>query len=635
MTLWGGIGILWPSAALTGLAAVLAALFYAYRRRGRGVRVTVPTLLLLRQLQRQVIARKRFIPPLRFFFDLLIGALLVFAAAGMFREKSTRHIAIVIDNSLSLAARQHGQTLLDSATQSAASYLRYLGSDQSVKLFVTSPSLRHLHNDFLPPGEASAALKNLTPAFGTDNLEATALKLLADQQFDRVAVFSDRPLHLRSTQPEKLEWMVVRPASFSPGNLAVSGISLRENATEPGRVILTVTVAAFIDQPLEASLTATSFSDAGPGRVASSILKLPAHASGETQLELPLSPAYQVRVEAADPSRRLADDAIIVDNFAWIGTSSLGGKFAVVSEFSAATLGLNNLAVFSFTSLTPSQFLKLNAEQRDWWRQDRISGFIFHRFAGIEFPPLNSFFILPPAGSHSASKAPPKADIAVTRWNSAHPIATYLNFAALNLPSITPLEPSPWMEQILTTSAGAALLAGERAGRRHVSSGFEVLPYTGKENPFLSILLLNVLRWLSEQSMTLGFAGLGVQVPLPDGDWAVRWLAPDPNAVPPLINKLPDKEVIVGQQPGLALLRDKSGQTILQAYNYFSAEESDTLKARPVELPALPPGPAKAPTPGPLAPLFSRLVIALLLLEVLWLTLSPRLAQIGQPRERV
>src|SRR5438045_1976282 len=80
-----------------------AFLVYAYRRKGRSHIVQVPTLLLLASFKSAARARKRFLPPFRFFLELFLFLLLLFGAAELFRIGPKKRVAVLLDNSLSMA----------------------------------------------------------------------------------------------------------------------------------------------------------------------------------------------------------------------------------------------------------------------------------------------------------------------------------------------------------------------------------------------------------------------------------------------------------------------------------------------------------------------------------------------------
>ena len=84
---------------LAAFPLILGLLIYVYKKRGRGERKEVATLLLLRTLEPSSMARKKFVPPPRFFFELMLLSLLLLGAAGLFKEGSQRRVAILIDNS--------------------------------------------------------------------------------------------------------------------------------------------------------------------------------------------------------------------------------------------------------------------------------------------------------------------------------------------------------------------------------------------------------------------------------------------------------------------------------------------------------------------------------------------------------
>src|SRR5262245_18825627 len=99
----GSFGFMYP-AMLVAIPLAIAGLIYAYRQRGRGARTPVASILLLKALQKRSLAPRKFVPPLRFWLELLMLALLISGAAGLYREREGASYAVIIDNSFSMRA---------------------------------------------------------------------------------------------------------------------------------------------------------------------------------------------------------------------------------------------------------------------------------------------------------------------------------------------------------------------------------------------------------------------------------------------------------------------------------------------------------------------------------------------------
>ena len=80
-------------------------LILAYLKRQQSKRYVVSSVLVLRTLSRKVSPKKRFLPPLRFFLELLALLCLTIAAAQPFLDLQGEKIAVLLDNSLSMKAQ--------------------------------------------------------------------------------------------------------------------------------------------------------------------------------------------------------------------------------------------------------------------------------------------------------------------------------------------------------------------------------------------------------------------------------------------------------------------------------------------------------------------------------------------------
>jgi hypothetical protein len=66
--------------------------------------------------------------------------------------------------------------------------------------------------------------------------------------------------------------------------------------------------------------------------------------------------------------------------------------------------------------------------------------------------------------------------------------------------------------EVVTTNAGPVLVAGEHNQKRVAAVGGELFPFEGRKRPLLSILTLNLLKWISGSSIETGFSLPGVPV---------------------------------------------------------------------------------------------------------------------------
>ena len=134
-----GFGLPW---ALAGLVAVAIPLIAHLLRRQKLPKQTLPTIAFLHRIHATRAARLRVVDMLLLIVRVLLVAALVFVAAGPYRVAQSslldrQHaLAVVFDDSLSMAAIHEGKTLIERAADGAEEQVRKLpeGSEVSVVL---------------------------------------------------------------------------------------------------------------------------------------------------------------------------------------------------------------------------------------------------------------------------------------------------------------------------------------------------------------------------------------------------------------------------------------------------------------------------------------------------------------------
>jgi hypothetical protein len=134
-----GFGLPW---ALAGLVAVAIPLIAHLLRRQKLPKQTLPTIAFLHRIHATRAARLRVVDMLLLIVRVLLVAALVFVAAGPYRVAQSslldrQHaLAVVFDDSLSMAAIHKGKTLIERAADVAEEQVRKLpeGSEVSVVL---------------------------------------------------------------------------------------------------------------------------------------------------------------------------------------------------------------------------------------------------------------------------------------------------------------------------------------------------------------------------------------------------------------------------------------------------------------------------------------------------------------------
>lgn len=635
MNLFGAtFGFHWPW-LLAGVPVLIGMLVYVYLRRGRGKRIIVGTLLILKELRRPVVARQKFMPPFRFFFELLVLILLMLGAAELYERKAEERTAIVIDNSLGMSARDSlgmgRDRLFDRAIAEAETTLRKLSSRAKVKLYETSPSLLSLSPDFEDPDTARERLKEVKVRYAADNLETSVLRLAGDASIEQVVIFSDRPAVSDANRPSsklpssKFRMVGVRLPSTKIENLALTRVSIMRDPLVEGRSQLKAGISSYASEPVQVRLLHEVLAAAGAPLVKmdEKTLTIPALGNETASFELRAGQASRVSLELAEHARDIRHDAIDEDNSAWITYQSSSMKILLVGQYAAQTLGLQQVPALHFDSWIPSDFER-RAADAPYWQSDRApAAIVFHRYVPPAFPPRNALFVLPPANNPLIAVGAEVHNAEITRWVSAHPLIAYLNLPVLNMPSLQPLPRLPWAQEIVSTTVGPALLAGELNTHRYAITGFEMFPYEGKNRPLLSILTLNMFRWLTDLPLESGFIQVHTPLKLEGTGWKAQYVGAANPA--PQGREENGQTIFSFEAPGVVQLNPPSGAPVLQAVNFFNEQESNTLVLRELTLPAGDNASAEdRQTQHPLSALLAMVVLVLLGLEIIVLVLPKR-----------
>ena len=207
-----GFGLPW---ALAGLAAVAIPIIAHLLRRQNLPKQTLPTIAFLHRIHATRAARLRAVDMLLLVTRALLVIALVLVAAAPYRVASSnlldrQHaLAIVFDDSLSMAAIHEGETLIERAADSSIEHIRKLpeGSEVSVVLSGKAPRVWVRRRSDL--GMAESAFDEIDPRStrGDALCDAvrTAVELLLESELSdrRLLVLSDFTPGARA---EECEW---------------------------------------------------------------------------------------------------------------------------------------------------------------------------------------------------------------------------------------------------------------------------------------------------------------------------------------------------------------------------------------------------------------------------------------------
>jgi len=582
----------------------LGLLVYAYLKKGQGQRVIVASTMILQLLRKKSFMRKKFRPPLRFYIELLLILLLLCGIAGLYTLKQGNKIAIVIDNSFSMSATDpessRGETLLKRVKREAASYIGGLNSSSQIYLLYSSPHLTPVNSDWISTSSAVAACENIKFVYSADNLDSSLKKIVATGRYDQVVIFTDRKLSISETAKDKNFKTKISVHSYNAArgqgtadNTAISRLSAHGSDSQDNKINLKAAISAFsaenrninvsLDQliPLDETLRSD--------KIRSIQLEIPAGSAREVVFKnVPARGLYKLYLEANRTLSAPGQDTIVFDNSAWFATTERRNKIYFVGDLKSSELGLQRLDTVTFEDLSPENYMEnfANPEKESGAEGDNLL-FIFHRWTPPTPPLHSSLFVVPPPNNPLFPRAKQSAPAEITRWLESHPLTAYLNMPALNLKKLAPLTKPSWALELISADLGTAAFAGIYRGKNYLVLGFEIFPYQGKKSPVLSILTLNILKWLSGESIADSSLSVYNRASLGDNFKEVLYLdGPDKKVLnTDKLAILFDKEQFLPTSPGLLLINNKMGSPDYRAVNFFNDSESNLLINNTLSLP--------------------------------------------------
>jgi hypothetical protein len=157
---------------------------------------------------------------------------------------------------------------------------------------------------------------------------------------------------------------------------------------------------------------------------------------------------------------------------------------------------------------------------------------------------------------------------------------TYVNPTLLTVPTTRLIDCPPSASPILTTTAGTIACAGEQQGFRYAIIGFELFPFDGPKTPTLSILTLNLFKWLFESQGPSQKISPLENVTIPRDVTQARYLAPISD-----ILTISERNTITPPTTGVIELHDeRNGADFVRTVNLLSDHESNLSENTPLNV---------------------------------------------------
>lgn len=580
---------------LLGIPCALGFLIYIFRVRGTAHQAVVSSLLFLKELPRRPIGRKTFVPPLQFWLELAILTLLVLAVSGLYLRRSGKHIAIVIDSSLSMGALYGaGGTRLDQAKRIATLDVERAPSSNSYTAFSSVKELTPLSQSNESSRETLAALQGAQQSHRADALQQHLASLVADPHYDGVWVYTDRALENYHPSPR----LIVNHLPTDPSTSLNAWIQTIQVANTQGSDVLNVKIGYGGESAKNAVVAAECYEapSTTPANIQGKTIRLAPHEGATTTLTPTRADWSYCRVHIKLQDSSLFD-ALPLDNEGWVTRSRSEPSVELVSSLSPEQLGLTKVKTIAVTTAPQGGGVDKGPT-------------IYHRLAPPKVPSTPSLVVLPPVGalpwggSVLTNTARGKE---VTRWDSAHPLLHYVNPAILVFPESRPLVCPPSATPILFSRVGAIACAGEDKGARYLITGFELFPFDGAKNPTISIFTLNAFKWLFLNSVATTVGELPMRLPIPESVTEAGYIHPENLKVKR------EGSSIAPTAPGIVRLEDEDGGERYLALNSFEERESNLSLPGTLSLPPTTPRATTTPSPSSSRSLISSLALLALI----------------------
>ena len=548
-------------AALYGLFALpLLLVPYLIRRKPR--RVVFSSLLLFMEHGSQATAKpwgRLHLPPI-FFLQLLLLLLLILALAEPVFSVRLSNIAIVMDNSASMQAREDGTARVVLARDQAKRVLGDLSATGKVDIFTIVPQLQKVNKAPVSPSDAVGLLAGLEPYDLADapmNYADLLNQLTANHKYERVYFITDRPVRGQSGAVR------VVTVGTPRDNLAITAFTVAPSSLVNRRLEAVVEVANYSAQ--DQRITVTVRDNGGGSALANRELKVPARRTASASFQgLAEKPSYVAEIDESD--------ALTLDNrqFA-VAANARSLKILAISPRPQPLNSLRAIAGVSLTVVAPEDYQQI----------DR-SGFgleIFHYSYPALLPINPSLLVLPPDSNPVVKLGNPITRPVASGWRESHPLNRYLNLTLFRPAYARPLVPQTAGETIIETNQGPLAFTTEHQGTRLLVLGFDPFPYLGRENLPMSIFTLNLLDWFVSASGAKGRA-TGEAIALGAGQQGS--ILTTPRGEKQVANSASTSFTNTFYQ-GIYQL-DRGGEGQLLAINYQSASESDLRDSKPIDL---------------------------------------------------
>lgn len=428
---------------------------YAYLKQGNARQQIVSSTFLLKKLKKKSSGRKKLNLPFRFFWELLTLLLLILAIAGIYFHQAEQNILVLIDNSLSTSLKlSSGKSVLAENTKTAEERID-AESGSRFKVCFTSPAFT-CSDKYLTATEAKNKITDTQNFAVQDNL-AEKLKLLGNEKLDKAWIFSD---YLPGEISGKISFFSSKKEGH--GNVAIKRIADNK-----------IHLESFNKFAINGTLVLESFK-----KEKNQLSKI--NTEMQTVSIAPGSSEINISLPDEITAVYLEKDNIFSDSVYWyIPEMNEQKQILLVSN---DTLKANLPFDSEIKTISVQEYSSLG-------NFSDYSFIIFKNYFPENLPAVNNLIL-------AANQGKLMDAVEVTDWQGSHEILKYLSANQLSFSKVWLNKLPSWYQKLITLKDQPALAVSEKDAVRSVYVSFPLLPFQGSENKPLSILTLNIFKWL-------------------------------------------------------------------------------------------------------------------------------------------
>ena len=454
----------------------------------------------------------------------IIGAIAVAVARPVIPSR-TQHVALVLDLSASMSAREGSRTRFDAARERAMSVVGRLPGLSRVRLIAAGTSARDVGEYAASDAALARAIGQIAPAAGTADIPGAIEIARRTATGERIVIVSDHAIDTRQSSEVPIEWETVGDAA---DNVAISTFVVRRQRLSASDGDALVGIRNYSARRTRADVELSQ-----DGHVI---------ARRSTTIDKDGEQTIVVRVPQVGrvmTARLIGSDALPVDD----------SRMDIVPpavRIRVALAGRRNFYIERALAANPMIAITTSAVDADVvvCGCDRL-------------PTAGNALMLPDSN-------PPSDARVLSVVKPDHAIASELSFAD------AVASPTPGIvngEVVVRAGDVPAVVASERDGRRIVELRFEPAPENAVNTAF-PILIANAVRWLD------GTRDNATQL---DSGEPLRWTVPD--ARNPLVTG-PDGKTRAAQVSGRTLTVVDTAQPGLYTVRTGDAERRFAVNAR-------------------------------------------------------